>query len=223
MPESLKKENRAPFRWRRANPVGSFSLLKSKPALFAFSCVLMLGYIAQQCLMNMYVLYTDYRFHWTMRTIGISLGLVGACSAAVGAGLVKPFLKTIGEHKTMFIGLLFGMTGYFLFGYSSNGKLFWLGIPALCGMSLVWPVAQSIMSREVGPSQQGHLQGSINGLRGLSGVFGPGLFTWMFASAIAPTRAHPLPGLPFYIAAFMILLAIPFALRAFRSERTAHQ
>src|SRR5271154_1806180 len=72
LPESLSLKNRSPFSWKRANPVGSLSLLNHR-SMLAIAGVLLLGYIAQQVLMNVYVIYDDYRYHWTNRTVGLSL------------------------------------------------------------------------------------------------------------------------------------------------------
>lgn len=206
LPESLKKEHRMRFSWKRANPIGSFGLLRRHRELLGFAGVLLLGYLAQQSLMNVYVLYTDYRYHWSPRTVGLSLGLVGIFSAVMGAGLVKPMVKAIGERATMLLGLTMGAAGYALFGASRTGMLFWAGIPILNGMSLVWPTAQSLMTRHMAPGEQGQLQGAIQGLRGLSGLIGPGLFTVIFARAISHPE-YTVPGAPFFTASGMVVLS----------------
>ena len=89
LPESLSKENRSPFSWARANPVGSLTLLRHG-GMIAISAVLLLGYIAQQVLMNVYVIYADYRYHWTDRTVGFSLALVGICTIIYGGSSSNP-------------------------------------------------------------------------------------------------------------------------------------
>jgi DHA1 family tetracycline resistance protein-like MFS transporter len=219
LPESLTKANRSPFSWKRANPVGSLVLLRRKTVLLGLAGVLLLAYVAQQCLMNVFVLYTDYRYHWTTRTVGISLGLVGICSGIVGGLLVKRVVAKIGERRTMLIGMALGAGGYALFAASSTGRLFWAGIPVLTGLSLLWPTAQSVMSRHVSASEQGQLQGAINGLRGLAGLVGPGLFTAVFAFAISPGSWLPVAGLPFYMASGMVLLGLGWATWVTRGER----
>src|SRR3954452_2068988 len=164
LPESLALKNRNSFSWKRANPVGSLALLKRKKSIMALAGLLLFGYIAQQSLMNVYVIYADYRYHWTTRTIGISLATVGIFTGIYSALLVKPVVAKIGEQKAIYIGLLGGAIGYAMFGLSNTGMLFWLGIPLLNLISLAWPSAQSLMSHEVTPSEQGQLQGAINSL-----------------------------------------------------------
>ena len=203
LPESLSEEHRTPFSWRRANPVGSIRLLGRNTILLGMAAVLVLGYLAQQSLMNVYVIYCDYRYHWTDRTVGISLGVVGLFSGLYGALLVKRIVKWIGERKAMTFGLVGGALGWVMMATSTHGALMWAGIPFLNLMSVVWPSAQSVMSREVGPSEQGQLQGAVNSVRGIAAMLGPGLFTYIFSRTYANA-----PGTAFYVAAGILLLSL---------------
>jgi DHA1 family tetracycline resistance protein-like MFS transporter len=208
LPESLRKENRSPFSWRRANPVGSVALLGRKKVLLGMAAVLLLGYTAQQSLMNVYVIYCDYRFHWTDRTVGLSLAAVGICSGLYGALLVKRAVGWLGERGAMSVGLVFGAVGWVMMGISTNGMLLWAAIPVLNLMSVVWPSAQSIMSREVSVSEQGQLQGAVNSLRGIAGLIGPGLFTFIFSKSIGVGAVIHAPGMAFYVAAGILLVSL---------------
>ena len=213
LPESLSQQNRCPFSWRRANPVGSLTLL-NRGGMIAIASILLLGYVAQQSLMNVYVIYADYRYHWTDRTVGFSLATIGICTAIYGGLLVKPVVAKLGERGAITIGLIGGAIGYSLFGFSKTGLLFWLGIPFLNMMSFTWPAAQSILSHKTSPSEQGQLQGAINSLRGIAGLVGPSLFTYIFSKSIGIDAILHLPGTPFYTAAAMLLIALLLAQRA---------
>jgi DHA1 family tetracycline resistance protein-like MFS transporter len=61
------------------------------------------------------------------------------------------------------------------------------------------------MSRRVGPSEQGQLQGANGSVQGLATLVGPLPFTLAFAYAIGPGRHFGLPGLPFLLAAALLL------------------
>jgi DHA1 family tetracycline resistance protein-like MFS transporter len=221
LPESLSLQNRSPFSWTRANPVGSLSLLRRHAGMIAIAAILLLGYIAQQSLMNVYVIYADYRYHWTDRTVGFSLATIGICTAIYGALLVKPVVAKLGERGAITLGLIGGAIGYSMFGLSKTGVLFWLGIPLLNLMSFTWPAAQSLLSRKTSPSEQGQLQGAINSLRGIAGLVGPGFFTYIFSKSIS-TGIH-IPGTPFYTAAAMLLIALVLAQQAARTPTPALQ
>ena len=217
LPESLTKANRSPFSWKRANPVGSLNMLNHR-SMIAVAALLLLGYIAQQSLMNVYVIYADYRFHWTNRTVGFSLAAIGVCTAIYGALLVKPVVKKIGERGAITLGLIGGAVGYTMFGLSKTGVLFWIGIPVLNIMTFTWPAAQSILSQKTSPSEQGQLQGAINSLRGIAGLAGPVFFTWIFSKSIGPHAIVRLPGMPFFFAAAMLLAALVLAQSATQSS-----
>ena len=211
LPESLSLANRSPFSWKRANPVGSAAMLGRSKLLLRISGILLLGYIAQQSLMNVYVIYADYRFHWTDRTVGLSLATVGICTGIYGALIVKPAVARLGERGAMLVGLCCAIAGFSMFGLSKTGVLLWIGIPVMNAISLVWPSAQSMMSHIASPSEQGQLQGAINSLRGISGLIGPGLFTWIFAKSISSPGLVHTPGMPFFAASGLLLCALILA------------
>jgi MFS transporter, DHA1 family, tetracycline resistance protein len=210
-PESLVHEHRSAFSWKRANPVGSLQLIKNNRVLLGLAAVLVLGYLAQQSLMNVYVLYADNRFGWSDRSVGLSLALVAVFSGMYGAGLVKPLVKRIGERSALSLGLVGGAMGYAMFGMSTTGVLLLCGIPILNLMSVAWPSAQSIMSREVKASEQGQMQGAIQSLRGLAGIFGPGMFTYIYSKSIGAHAAILVQGTAFYLAGGLLIVSLGVA------------
>jgi MFS transporter, DHA1 family, tetracycline resistance protein len=213
LPESLSREHRSPFSWKRANPVGSLRMLRNNKVLFGLSAVLVLGYLAQQSLQNVYVLMADYRYGWTDRSVGWSLALVAVFAGFYGASLVKPLVKRIGERGALSFGLIGGAIGYVMFGLSNTGLLMLWGIPILNLMSVAWPSAQSIMSREVKPSEQGQMQGGVQSLRGLAAIFGPVLFTFIFSKTFGAGATLHAPGAAFYLAGALLLVSLAVAQR----------
>ncbi len=217
LPESLALAHRSRFSWRRANPVGSLVLLRSHTALWSLALILFLGYLAHQVLAGTYVLYAGYRYQWTPLTVGLSLAVVGICSAVVGAVLVKPCVRKFGERTVMLIGLLFGSIGFALFGLATTGLGFWIAIPIWNLWGLAGPTAQGLMSHRVLPSEQGQLQGAINSMRGVAGLVGPALFAYVFAASIRPGTGWHVPGAPFYLASFILVTSLVLGLRTTRS------
>ena len=86
LPESLAHDHRSIFKWQRANPIGSLTLLRSNFELLALAVVMFISYIAHEALPTTFVLYAMYRYHWNARMIGLAIATVGVCSALVGAG-----------------------------------------------------------------------------------------------------------------------------------------
>jgi DHA1 family tetracycline resistance protein-like MFS transporter len=74
------------------------------------------------------------------------------------------------------------------------------------------------MSKHVGPSEQGELQGAMGSLRGISMLIGPGIFTLTFARFVGPWHSIGFLGAPFVLAAAMVAAALAVALRATSRE-----
>jgi MFS transporter, DHA1 family, tetracycline resistance protein len=207
LPESLPKESRMPFAWRRANPMGSLALIRSKPQLVGLSIVNFLDYLAHASLPSMSVLYMMYRYGWDERVVGLTMAAVGVCAMVVQGGLIMPIVKTLGEHGALIFGLAFGIAGFATFGIAETGTIFWIGIPLLALWGVANPASLGRMSHLVGPSEQGQLQGANASMMGIANLVGPGLFTQVFAYFIGAGTAWHLPGAPFVLAAVLVMLA----------------
>jgi DHA1 family tetracycline resistance protein-like MFS transporter len=118
------------------------------------------------------------------------------------------------------LGLAFGVVGFLVFAMAGTGPVFWLGIPLLALWGLESPASLSLMSRLVGGSEQGRLQGANSSVTGVANLLGPILFTQTFAFAIGTGRDGGLPGLPFLIA--MLLLAAAAVVAWKVMPRAAH-
>ncbi|MGA1360266.1 MAG: tetracycline resistance MFS efflux pump, partial [Gemmatimonadaceae bacterium] len=75
-----------------------------------------------------------------------------------------------------------------------------------------------LISKQVGPSEQGQVQGANSSLMAIAGMIGPALFTGAFSWAIGAGLAWHIPGLPFFLAAVLFALAGITALRATRAR-----
>jgi MFS transporter, DHA1 family, tetracycline resistance protein len=218
LPESLSLERRERFSWQRANPLGSLKLLRSHRELFGLAIVNFVGSIAHEALPTIFVLYAMYRYGWNERTVGLAIAAVGLCSAVVGAGLVEPVVARFGERRTMLAGLLFGTAGFVIYGVAYTGAIFWAGLPLAALWGLSGPPMQGMMTRHVGASEQGQLQGALSSLRGIAFMIGPLVFTNVFASFIGANRDWHLPGAPFLLAALMIAGSTAMAWQTTRSR-----
>jgi DHA1 family tetracycline resistance protein-like MFS transporter len=221
LPESLPQERRMAFSWRRANPIGSLRLLSQKRELLGMAALVFLNNLAHIVLPAVSVLYTSYRYGWDNKTMGLTLAAVGITSGIVQAGLIKPAIQRFGERTTLLAGLVFGVVGFSIYGLAPNSYVFWLGIPVLALWGLSGAATMGIMSRLVGASEQGQLQGANSSLVAVSGLFGPGLFTFVFAYAIGGGAGWNLPGAPFLLAAALLVAATLLAWHLTRGQGAA--
>jgi MFS transporter, DHA1 family, tetracycline resistance protein len=217
LPESLPASQRTGLSWKNANPLGALTLLRSHAELFGLSIVNFLGNLAHVVLPSISVLYMFYRYGWDERIVGLTLAGVGVASIVVQGAIAGPVTKRIGERAALMIGLVFGVAGFLVFAFAQTGAVFWIGIPLLALWGLESPATMALMSRRVGPSEQGQLQGATASLTGIANLLGPGLFTLVFAFAIGTGRDWQQPGAPFVIAALLIAVA---GILAWRVTRT---
>lgn len=218
LPESLSRSRRAGFRWRRANPFGALALLRSHAELFGLAFVNFLGNLAHAVLPSISVLYMLYRYGSNERIVGLTLAGVGFASIIVQGAVVGPVTKRIGERAALMLGLAFGVAGFLVFALAKTDAEFWIGIPLLALWGLESPACMALMSRLVGGSEQGRLQGANSSVTGIANLFGPALFTQTFAFAIGAGRDWQLPGAPFLIATLLLALAGILALWVTRTR-----
>jgi len=221
LPESLPALVRKKFTWRRANPIGSLTLLRSHRGLLGLASSTFLSFLAFQVLPSVFVIYAGSRYNWHEIQVGLTLTIVGVCNIAVQGVLVKRVIKRVGERRTLYTGLLGGMAGFLVYGLAPFGWVFLLGIPVFALIGLSQPALQSLMSRRVTPSEQGQLQGANASILGLTGILGPILFGWVLSRSLGLTAGVDLRGAPFLLAAVIMLASAAVAARVTRAETPA--
>jgi len=217
LPESLPPERRIKrIDWRRANPLGSVKLLRSHPELSRLASVLALWAVAHNVLPAIFVLYTGHRYGWSPGTIGLTMMLTGVLGIIVQAVLVGPIVKRLGERGTLLLGLCAGAVGMAWFASASEGWAYLAGAPVWALSGLVMPGLQGLMTRRVGSSEQGQLQGATAMINGLAAMGGPALFGLTFAWSLRTDP--PAPGAAIYVAAVLIAAAALIAVFAARAQ-----
>jgi DHA1 family tetracycline resistance protein-like MFS transporter len=213
LPESLPPEKRRAFEWRRANPLGSLKLLRSHPELSGMAVVMFLSNLAHAALPATFVLYAGYRYGWDARDVGLVLASVGICSAIVQGAVVGPAVRRLGERRVLLAGLACGAVGFFAYGLAPTGMLFLAAVPVVALWGLASPAAQGLMTRHIGPTEQGALQGATGSVMGIATMIGPWLFAATFAYFIGEGTRWHLPGAAFMLAALLLALGAVVAAR----------
>ncbi len=200
LPESLKREHRMPFSWKRANPLGALALLRSHPELTGLAWVNFLLFFAHHVFSAVFVLYAGYRYGWDTWVIGLALALWGVLDVLVQTLLVGPAVKRWGDRKVMIFGLAVGAAGLVVLGIAPTGGWFVAGIfvSALWGLSM--PTLQSLMTQRVSETEQGQLQGANMSVGSIAGVASPLFFGFVYS-----VSADAVPGASFVIAGAILL------------------
>jgi MFS transporter, DHA1 family, tetracycline resistance protein len=209
--ESLPKEDRTPFAWSKANPIGSVGFLGENARLTRLAIIKSLADFSFVVYPATFVLYGLYRYGWQSDVSGLTLGLVGVFAMFVQVVLVGPVIKALGEVRTMILGLLCGSIGFALYALAPTGIWFWIAMPIASLTGFLNPAIMGLMSREIGPHEQGRLQGAIGVVQAGTAIIGPLAFTTIFAWSVAPERQVALPGSAFMFAAAATLLGFVIA------------
>ena len=222
LPESLSRENRRPFSWKRANPLGSLVQLKKYPAVFGLLASLVLLFLAGQSVESTWSFYNMEKFHWNEKWVGISLGFVGLMVVIVQAGLIRVVIPRLGQQKSLYTGMLLYGVGLVLFAFASaSWMMFVFIIPYTMG-GIARPALQGIISNQVPANEQGELQGALTSLMSATTIIGPLMMTNLFAFFTASQAPVFFPGAPFLMGAVLILLGAFLAMRSMRKHAALH-
>ena len=222
LPESLPKEKRGTFTLVQANAFSSFFRLRRYPLVMGLAVVFACKSLAQRGLENVWVLYTDYRYDWDRVTNGMALGLVGICAIFVQGGLVRPVVKRFGERKTVIFGSLMGILGFLGYGLATEGWMVYVVIVSTSVGGLAGPAIQSLVTRNVGETEQGQVQGSLISMTSLTNIIAPLFFnSFLFSYFISPEAPIHLPGAPFLVGACLLAASTLIAIAVFQRNPEA--
>lgn len=221
LPESLPRERRRAFSLQRANPVGSLRGLARHAVVLGLTVTLFFGFLAQMILQSVWALSNQSRYGWTLREVGLSLMVVGLSSAIVQGVLVGLLTKRLGEKRVLALGLGASILGYLAFGFADRGWMMYVTIVPFALGGLAGPATQAIITRAVGASEQGELQGSLNSLSGVAAIMGPLLGTALLARFAPETAVPHVPGAPFLAAAVCNAIGLLAALHLFARRAPA--
>jgi DHA1 family tetracycline resistance protein-like MFS transporter len=219
LPESLPAEMRSKrFDFKTAHPIGTLKFLARQPLVLGLALLVFLSQLAHYVLQSTFVLYTDFRYHWGPTQVGYVLALVGICSAFVQAWLTGKLSPRLGDRRLLLFGLGFGALSLLMMGLASAPWLLVASIPVMALWGLAEPATQSLLTQQIAPEEQGRLQGALSSLMAFAGIFGPTLFTQIFAWSIHSPQ-YKLPGAAFLVAAVVLGACVLWAWRLTRHLR----
>lgn len=206
LPESLGKDKRRAFTLANANPLKTLGILNRQRWVLLLSLSAGLLWLAQQVPPSSWVLFTEYRFHWTVGQNGFSLALLGVCSMVVQLWLIRVLQTRYGDTGLVWISIIFNVIGFVAMGSSFSGGM-------MLGSMVVWTVCfvggpglQSLISHQYDQTEQGAIQGALTSIQSLTSIVGPPVFTFVFGYFTMP--GHPMiPGSPFFLGALITVFA----------------
>jgi DHA1 family tetracycline resistance protein-like MFS transporter len=219
LPESLSKENRRPFEWKRANPFGSLQFLRQTPGIGGLAISFFLIYLAAQAVQGNWNFFTIHRFGWTEGLVGISLAVVGLLVGGVQAGLIRVVNPRLGNEKSIYLGLLLYTLGLVLFAFATEGWMMFAFLVPYCLGGIAGPSLQATLAGHVPPNEQGELQGALTSLMSLTTIIGPLIMNNLFKYFTTPKAPFYFPGVSFLLGAVFMLLSVVIAYSVLQKEK----
>ncbi|MFG6488368.1 MFS transporter [Roseateles sp. BYS78W] len=218
LPESLPRERRSPFDWKKANPVSTLRGLAALQGVGPLVAVIALSSLAQFTLHNTWVLYTKFRFGWGPLAVSWSLLAVGIVSVISQGVLLKPLLKRFSPQRLALVSMTSASLAYLGFGLATEGWMMYvvIGLNLLGGVGAA--ALQSFISNAAGSAHQGRAMGAVSSLNSLMAVLAPLLGLTLLAQVSHRPAGDLLMGLPFYTCAALQAAALAVTLRFFRTQ-----
>ena len=207
LPESLSKDLRRPFDWKRANPLGTLKQLgKYKKIAWLLVAYFML-YMGSHAVQSTWNYFTMYHFQWNEAMVGFSLALVGVLAGVVQAGLAQKAGNLLGVGKSVYLGFALYTLGMFLFAFASKTWMMYIFLIPYCFGGIAMPNLQSLMVGKVPANEQGELQGGLTSLMSVTTIFGPMLMTHIFYLFTSKSAPIVFPGAAFFLGGIFMLIS----------------
>ena len=203
LPESLKPENRRVFDWKRANPVGALLQLQKYPQIFGILAAVICLFLGGQVHPNTWPIYTMSRFQFTEKEVGFSLAFVGLMIGFVQGFLIRKTTPLFGVNKSIIIGLVAYIIGFFLFSVADQWWMMYaFMIPFSLG-GLATPNLQAALTGQIPATEQGELQGALAAIQALTAFLGALLHSNLFSYFSKPTAVVYYPGAAFLMGSIL--------------------
>lgn len=219
LPESLKVENRRPFNWLKANPVGSLFFFIKHKEITGLVAGFIFIYLAAHAVQSNWSYFTMFVFNWNEKQVGISLAIVGVLVGLVQGGLIRIVNPKLGDEKSTYLGLLLYAVGLTLFAFASRSWMMYVFLIPYCLGGVAGPALQSIITKHIPNNEQGELQGGLTSLMSLTSIFGPLIMTGLFNYTTHSNSPIHFPGAPFLLGAVFMLISVWIARRVLQKER----
>ncbi len=219
LPESLKPENRRPFNWLKANPVGSFLFFIKHKEITGLVAGFIFIYLAAHAVQSNWSYFTMFVFNWTETQVGISLAIVGVLVFLVQGGLIRIINPKLGDEKSTYLGLILYAVGLTLFAFANQSWMMYAFLVPYCLGGIAGPALQSIITKHIPKNEQGELQGGLTSLMSFTSIIGPLIMTGLFNYTTHKESAIHFPGAPFLLGAVFMLISVWIARRVLQKER----
>jgi len=208
LPETLGLEHRRRFELKRANPLGALKQMRNYPGIGWIILVFFLLALGHMMYPAVWSFVSSYRYGWSEREIGFSLGMFGLCGAIIMATVLPRIIPRIGEWRTAVIGLVCTSVAGFGYAFAWQGWMIYAVIIATSLEALADAPLRSLAAAKVPPSAQGELQGAITSVFSITTIVTPLIYTGMFSWFTGPSAPLVFAGAPYVLGGVFMTLSL---------------
>jgi DHA1 family tetracycline resistance protein-like MFS transporter len=208
LPESHRPERKL-IDWRALNPFVPLRWALTSRALIPLLAAFFLISLVGQTYTTVWVLFVKDRFDWTTTEVGLSLSAFGVLVFAQ-AFAIGPLTRWLGERGTLLLGIVCDAIALLTLAFAQASWIVFAVIPPLAFGGIGLPALRSLQTNAVDREHQGQLQGVIASLLSLAAIFGPLVFSWIYAlSRPGWTGLVWIVGVAIYAFTVPVVLAVP--------------
>ncbi|XP_045818896.1 tetracycline resistance protein, class A-like [Trifolium pratense] len=169
-------------------------LLKCSPTFSQAAIVLLFNSLADGGLMSILMYYLKARFQYNKNQFADLMMISGIGATLTQLFLMPILVPAVGEEKLLTTGLFVSCISILVHSIAWSA---WVPY-ALAGFSvlgvLVRPTITSIASKQVGPNEQGMLQGCLSGVTSVANIISPLVFSPLTALFLSEDAPFNFPG-----------------------------
>ncbi|XP_052192481.1 uncharacterized protein LOC127801406 isoform X2 [Diospyros lotus] len=182
-------------------------LLKSRVTFSQVAIVVLFNSLAEGGLQSSTMYFFKAEFHYNKDQFA-DLMLIGGVAGTVSQLLFMPMLAPIvGEEKLLSLGLLVGASSMLLNSIAwSSWVPYALGVFSIFAV-LTNPCLRSIVSKQVGPNEQGMAHGCISAISSFSNILSPFIFSPLTALFLSQGAPFHFPGFSLMCAGLATMMA----------------
>lgn len=201
-------------------PKNKFQLFKTLPSFNDVLCLLrnssiflhaaivsFFVYVAQAGLDSSLLYFLKAQFHFNKDQFA-DLMIISGIASSISQLLLMPVLvPALGEEKLLSVGLFFSCVHILLYSIAWSSWVPYANALISVMSIVVMPCLKSMASKQVGPNEQGKVQGFITGICSFASVVSPLIFSPLTALFLSEHAPFHFPGFGLACAAFAIMIA----------------
>ncbi|XVE93910.1 hypothetical protein REPUB_Repub01dG0235100 [Reevesia pubescens] len=187
------------------------SLLKSSPFTQA-AVVAFLSSLAEGATTSSSMYYLKARFHFSKNQFADMMLLYAVASSISQLFLMPLLVSPLGDRRLLSIALLVSCADSILLSMAWSAWVPYLGSALSMVTVIASPSLRSIVSKQVGATEQGKAQGCISGLSSMANIIAPLAFSPLTALFLSEEAPFQFPGFSIMCIAFISMIAFILSL-----------